>query len=63
MSEEKMIPDELVFPGVDGMGAVGVEGVGAGDDVAGFILASQVQRSSLRWTEPMSAFVLRQMCH
>jgi hypothetical protein len=40
MSEEKMIPDELVFPGVDGMGAVGAEGVGAGDDVAGFIPAS-----------------------
>jgi hypothetical protein len=64
MAEEKMIPDDLVFPGVDG-GLGAAEGVSAGDDVAAFIPASQVlaqQRATLRWTEPMSAFMLRQMC-
>lgn len=66
-----MIPDDLVFPGVDDVHVVAegvhvaAEGVDAGDVGAGFIPAAQVaaqQRSSLRWTEPMSAFVLRQMC-
>ena len=44
-----MAADELVFPGLDG-------GLLAGDNVVA------QQRTSLRWTEPMSAFVLKQMC-
>jgi hypothetical protein len=64
MAEEVMPVDELVFPGLDG-GHVVADNVVVVDDVAGFIPASQVlaqQRTSLRWTEPMSAFMLRQMC-
>jgi hypothetical protein len=56
-----MPADDLVFPGLDG-GYAGGDNVGAGDDDAGFIPASHVlaqQRTSLCWTEPMSAFVLR----
>jgi len=76
MADDKMIPDDLVFPGVDGHGAIegvaaglgvakGVVGAAAGDHVGGFIPAAQVlaqQRALLRWIEPMSAFMLRQMC-
>jgi len=56
-----MPADELVFPGLDG-GLLAGDNVVAGDDVTGFIPASQEpaqQRTSLRWTEPMSAFVLK----
>jgi hypothetical protein len=58
-----MAANELVFPGLDS--GFAAADVGAGDDAAGFIPTAQVQaqqRASLRWTDPMSAFVLHQMC-
>ena len=59
-----MPADDLVFPRLDG-GYGAADNEVAGSEPSGFIPASQVlaqQRSTLRWTEPMSAFVLRQMC-
>jgi thiamine biosynthesis protein ThiC len=65
-----MPADHLVFPGVEdvagdvGHGEIGAGDVGHGDVGAGFTTASQVlaqQRTNLRWTDPMSGFVLRHM--
>jgi hypothetical protein len=71
MAEGGMPADHLVFPGVEdvagdvGHGEIGAGDVGHGDVGAGFTTASQVlaqQRTNLRWTDPMSGFVLRHMC-
>ena len=43
MADDKMMPDDLVFSGVDGHGAAeGVVGAAAGDHEVGFIPAAQV---------------------
>lgn len=49
--------------GIAGDAVAGADG--EGQEAEGFITAAQAltqNRSNLRWTEPMSAFMLRQMC-